>query len=165
MQHSAEMRRCLVECDVAGIRRLWHHLSPHLPLPNSVDDTICAIHMARTVTNSIPLKHRAYSHNWLVERGMPSQLPDRLRPRAERLYKKPLEAVGIATLGGAISGDPDRKAISDAVRKVMEDVVMDYYSTDRSATPDPMKVKEDMMRQRKEFRRRLVDIAVTGWRK
>jgi hypothetical protein len=148
-----------MEADVSGIRALWRHLSPHLPLPPTDADCLRAIHMARTQANTIPFKMRAYSHTWLMERNLPSALPDKLKPKAERLYPPKAEAVGVMTLS-ACKGDP----IGLGVRRVMTDVVMDYYSTDRMKSPDPEAVKRDMLRQRKEYRRRVADLVSVGWK-
>lgn len=54
------------------------------------------MHRARTEAESVSLKARAYSHRWLVERNLPSGLPDELKPKAERLYPVPAQAVGIS---------------------------------------------------------------------
>ena len=54
------------------------------------------MHMTRTSTETIPVRPRAYSHRWLCERDLPSQLPDRMKASAERLYPTPALAVGIS---------------------------------------------------------------------
>lgn len=99
--HSAEFRRCLVDCDVETIRKLWKHVYPSMPLPETHEDTVVCIHMTRTATQRLPFRFRAYSHRWLEERNMRSLLPDDLKPKAERMYPRIVSAVGIcvATLG------------------------------------------------------------------
>ena len=42
------MWRCLEQCDVEGVRRLWHHVSPNMPQPQTDKDALVTIHMART---------------------------------------------------------------------------------------------------------------------
>jgi hypothetical protein len=55
-----------------------------------------ALHAARTKCESIRFRLRAYSHAWLLDRGYPSLLPDRLKPRAQREYPIIASAVGFA---------------------------------------------------------------------
>lgn len=69
-----------------------------MPQPESDEEALRAMHAARTAASSIPLRLRAYSHAWLAERGLPSLLPDELRPRAERMYPVPAIAVGLGAL-------------------------------------------------------------------
>ncbi len=124
MQHSAEMLRCLAELDVDGARRLWRHVSPGLPV---LDDkqALVVVHMARTQAAGLPLRPRAYSHRWLLDAGLPSQLPDELRPRAERLYPRVVEAVGISVNATSPILKPATKiierAMSDAVAAAFAD--------------------------------------------
>lgn len=69
MPHNAEFLRCLVEIDVRGIRRLWHHVSPGLPQPANDADALLAIHLARIqLGEALPAKAMAYSKQWLAER-------------------------------------------------------------------------------------------------
>lgn len=135
MQHAAELRRCLETCDVAAIRRLWKHVSPHLPQPENDDAALISIHHARTQAQSMPLEQRAYSHRWLLDHGYPSALPDELRPRAERMYPKIVEGVGISV--GSLS--PVLKPVVVMVRASMENAVLDVYADD--AHPDPAFVR------------------------
>jgi hypothetical protein len=144
-EHAAEMRRCLVACDIAGMRRLWAHVSPHLPQP-SESQALIAIHHARTQTNSIELKYRAYSHRWLRERGYPSGLPDELKPAAERLYPRIVDGVGIAVK--AMS--EHRKAEAIALRGAMSDAVADAYA---NGNKEPEFVKARMREARDKFLR------------
>src|SRR6185312_14636340 len=69
---------------------------------------------------------RAWSHRWLVERGHPSGLPDRLKPRAERAYPRIVKAVGIAVKMPAAFrevGLEVRRAMADAVEILAADGV------------------------------------------
>ena len=66
--HAAEFRRCLVDLDIAGIRRLWAHVSPHLPQPANDEEALYTLHLARTKTPTLPLSLRTYSKKWLQER-------------------------------------------------------------------------------------------------
>ena len=69
-------------------------------------------------------RKRAYSHSWLRERFLPSQLPDELKPRAERMYPVVFGAVGIST--------KTRSPLALAVRGAMEDVVLEAYADKRT---------------------------------
>lgn len=97
--YSAEFRRCLVDCDIQGIRKIWAHVSPNMPSPETDEAALICIHMTRTATERLPFRFRAYSHSWLTERAMRSLLPDELKPRAERMYQRIVSAVGICVAG------------------------------------------------------------------
>jgi hypothetical protein len=85
---------------------------------------LIAMHHARTQANSIPLKKRAYSHRWLLDHGFPSGLPDKLKPRAERIYPKIVSAVGIAVKTNGVfaaAGPLIQEAMEDAVKEAVAD--------------------------------------------
>lgn len=119
--HAAEFRRCLEQLDCDGIRKLWRHVSPHLPQPKSDHEALISLHHARTQARSIAFKLRAYSHRWLCDNGYPSGLPDELKPSAERIYPKIVQAVGIAVKATA----EWRKPVAALIQKSMSDAVMD----------------------------------------
>lgn len=100
-----------------------------------------AMHMARTGADTIAFKHRAYSHNWLKERGLPSQLPDWLKPSADRLYPTVVEGVGISVN----SRNPFLQPAMLEVQGAMENVVADMYA---NGDTDPVKVKKRMLEAR-----------------
>lgn len=89
-------RNLLEAGDVAGLRRFWAECMPHLPQPKDAAEAEVLMHMARTEAESVEFKYRAWSHRWLCERGMPSRLPDNLKPKAERLYPVNHPGVGIS---------------------------------------------------------------------
>jgi len=91
-----EFRDCLERGDFHTMRQLWARVATHLPQPEDDAAAEASLHMARTQANSLALRLRAYSHRWLTERGLPSQLPETLRAPAERLYPQIVEAVGIS---------------------------------------------------------------------
>jgi hypothetical protein len=124
MNHADAFRRCLIELDVVGICDLWFHVNPHLPQPKNNEEALTTIHYARTQTESIPIGLRCYSHAWLCERGLPSGLPDRLKPQAGRLYPHEVKAVGIAVRAMSEAGVPRARAIEQA----MSDAVLDCYA-------------------------------------
>jgi hypothetical protein len=92
---SRELIDCLERIDVDGMRRLWSKLSPQTSMHDDAG-MLAAIHLARTKSELIRFKLRAYSHAWLLDRGYPSLLPDELRPKAHRLYPVIALGVGIA---------------------------------------------------------------------
>lgn len=149
--HSAEFRRCLEQIDVAGIRKLWAAVSPHLPQPKTDDETLVTIHRARTQAESIALKLRAYSHRWLLDNGHPSALPDALKPSAERIYPRVVESVGISVNFRS----PVLKPISKLVRGAMEDAVMDAYAHKRT---EPAFLKARMAEAKSIAIRKLVGL-------
>lgn len=80
VRHAAEFLRCLETMDVEGIRRLWAHVSPHLPVPKTQGEWLYTMHMARSASDRVRLSRRQYSHRWLQERGFGSLLPEPLWP-------------------------------------------------------------------------------------
>jgi hypothetical protein len=95
MMHE-HFRQALETLDAALLRKIWAHVMPNMPQPASDEDTLKSAHYARTLMDKMPFKLRAYSHQWLMERGLPSGLPDHLRPSAQRLYPVTVMAVGVA---------------------------------------------------------------------
>src|SRR5215831_8842392 len=126
MKHAAELRRCLLACDVEAVRRLWAEIAPHLPQrpEESAEQTLRSLHIARTAMRSLPFTARAYSHAWLTERGLPSQLPDPMRPRAERMYPRIVDGVGIAEG----TRNPLLKPVALLVQDEIVDTVEDCYA-------------------------------------
>lgn len=94
MDHARIMVEYLEVFDVSGMQRLWREVAPLMPQHDDADTEI-KMHMTRTMLEQVKFRHRAYSHCWLTERGLPSQLPDELRPKAERFYPVVKPAVGI----------------------------------------------------------------------
>lgn len=159
--YTDSVRQCLLEFDLPTMRKLWKHLAPHFPQPGSDEEMTISMHHARTLSRSLPLRARAYSHAWLTERAFPSGLPDELRPVAERMFPRVADAVGIAVLSIHSSEEPKRLA-GEAVRDIMSGVVMDHYSSDRPR--DPTRIKTDMLRARSDFWKKALR-ATIGWRK
>lgn len=82
--------------DVAGLRVAWSRVAPHLPQPDSYEKAEIVMHVARTATDNITFEKRAYSHAWLTERMLPSQLPDHLKPSAQQICPVVVSGVGIS---------------------------------------------------------------------
>jgi hypothetical protein len=93
----------------------------------------------------LPLKLRAYSHYWLVERGLRSDLPDKYKKQAEREYPWIADSVAIA-VG---SRWPEVKL---AIRGAMEGAVSECYADNKR---DPLIVKPRMMEKREYVRKKL----------
>ena len=122
--HAAEFKRCVEELDVEGIRRLAAHVLPHLPAPNTDAEALTALHIARTQAEWLHLRHRAYSHRWLEERGLPSHLPDHLKPSAEQICPVVRSGVGISIN----FRDPLLRPAGELIRTAMSDVVENCFA-------------------------------------
>lgn len=126
VKYADQFRQALERGDAAELWRIWAHAFPNMPGPKTYAQAEIVMHRARTEARSMPLKVRAYSHSWLCERGIPSALPDNLRPKAERMYPRIVAAVGIAVKVPAIIapvGLAVQKAMSDAVLELQADGV------------------------------------------
>jgi hypothetical protein len=143
---SAVMRRCLEELDVPRAQTFWGHVAPHLPQPQSEAEALACLHRARTEAQSIALGYRLYSHRWLEDRGLPSGLPDELKPKAERRDPRIASAVGIAV------HSPHAEAVTE-IRGAMEDAVLEAEA-DRKLEDAPH-VKARMMEARAKVRKQL----------
>jgi hypothetical protein len=150
MKHSAEMRRCLVDCDVAQMRKLDQHLMPHLR-EMSDGEVLITIHITRTFSDFIPFRLRAYSHRWLQDHGYPSKLPDHLKPRAERIYPQIVDGVGIAVKAGSDLFKP----VVGIIRGAMSDAVLECYADNRK---EPEFVKARMKDAKDKTIRKLLGI-------
>lgn len=140
ISHSTEFRRCIIDIDIPAARKLWRHVAPHFPQPKTDHEALTTIHMARTQMDAMPMQMRAYSHRWLLDSGYPSQLPDELKPQAERMYPRIIEAVGLSIN----SSSPHLKPVADMVRIAMENTINDAYSNRVRPSLDQIK---DMMAQ------------------
>lgn len=150
MQHSAEVLRCLMDCDVAQMRKLDQHLVPHLAELTD-DEVLITIHMARTTSDLIPFKLRAWSHRWLEDNGLPSKLPDHLKPRAERVYPRVVDGVGIAVKASSDLFKP----VVGLVRGAMSDAVLECYADNDK---EPAYVKARMLEAKAKTIRKLLGI-------
>ncbi len=138
-------RRALIDLDIEALRAHWSSVAPHLPPATERDALICA-HMARTEARTIPPRQRYHSHHWCLDHGYPSQLPDRLRAPAERMYPRKVDAVGVAVR----SQFPE---VRDAITGAMSDAVADCYA---NGDRDPLIVKPQMLAARARERRGLM---------
>lgn len=95
-----------------------------LSFGGSVEDVEELMHKARTEAENISFKARAYSHAWLVERGLTSMLPEELKPKAQRLYPVIAETVAISMNFKSKFMKPAEKI----VEKAMSNAVADIYA-------------------------------------
>lgn len=146
-QHSAELMRCLRECDVMGAWRVWAHAAPGMPQPKTEAEAETILHHARSQMMALPFRARAYSHAWLIERGLPSGLPDYLRGKAERMYPRIVEGVGIAV---KTQSEWMRPAL-EPMRRAMETAVLEAYADGRK-DPDYVKARIQEARRREQKR-------------
>jgi hypothetical protein len=124
---SEAMRECLETADVHNVRELWRKAAPHLPQPRDDEEALETLHYARTVSGAISDSLRCYSHRWLEERGLPSGLPDQLKPRADRLYPRIVSAVGVAVC----MRNPEEAPAGLEIRKAMVNAVLDAEADGR----------------------------------
>lgn len=146
---TAAFRALLEAGDVDGLRRAWAQVASHLPQPETRDQAEIVMHHARTTSSSVRFRYRAWSHRWLVERSLPSGLPDELKPQAEKVEPRIAEGVGIVVR----SGNPDMQPVADEVRKAMEVAVEDAYADRRT---DPVFIKARMEEARAKSYRSLI---------
>src|SRR5215831_15972324 len=137
------MRRALEEHDLVTCCKLWERVAPNLPQPKSEHEARIIMHYACTQTTNVRLRSRAYSHRWLIDNGYPSGLPDELKPRAERMFPKIMDAVGIAC--GTAS--EVMRPLVPYVRGAMEHVVLDHYA---DGVKDPKIIKPRMLEARRK---------------
>ena len=135
---ASEFRQLLESGDVEGCRRYWHTHAPNMPQLQSRAEAEAAMHMARTAAETVRIRARAYSHRWLLDRGLPSQLPDRLKPAAGRLYPAVVEAVGFSVNFRSSILAPAAAEVQSAVTAVIEDC---YANGDK----DPELVRARML--------------------
>jgi hypothetical protein len=88
---AGEMQALMVTLDVKRAREVWKLVAPHLRQPESDEEMLTTLHLARTESPIVNTKLRYYSHCWLVERNLPSLLPDQMRPAAEREYPRKVQ--------------------------------------------------------------------------
>jgi hypothetical protein len=128
--------------------KLWRHVRPDMPQPENKHQALVLIHHARTQMRKMPNKYRFYSHRWLRDNGLPSALPDEMKPRAERMYPVIVKAVGVASGSGPGSKGP----LNYAVQKIMSDAVLECQA-DGYALDLPI-VQARMLEKRAEFKKR-----------
>lgn len=121
-------RRAIADLDVETTRRHWASMFPGQPLGDD-RQILAMLHLSRTTLPGVADRLRFYSHRWLVDHGLPSFLPDRLKARAEREYPVTVTGVGIAVkfrspllqpIGAKVEA-----AMADAVLEAQADGMLD----------------------------------------
>jgi hypothetical protein len=156
MSHAEAMRRCLEDGDVAGARALWAQVAPGMPQPKTEAEATVVLHMARTQSELVTLRARAWSHRWLLDHGKPSLLPDSLKPKAERIYPKIAEGVGLAVGTKSELG----RAIKPHVVGAMNYAINECYADAR--VPNPVTVKARMFEAKDRIIKKLIGIVGRG---
>ncbi len=140
-------RTALYDGDVHRTRHLWAQVSPDMPQPENYDEAEVIMHQARTAADSVPIHKRIFSHAFLAERGLPSQLPDGLKPPRER--KGPPVIFPAALIGvGTFSKRADRREEAKAMEKAMADAVGDMIT---SGITDKGRIAKRMWEARDAF--------------
>jgi hypothetical protein len=85
----------------------------------------------------VPFKLRAWSHHWLMDHGLPSGLPDHLRPKADQIHPRIVEAVGVSVKALSEASIP----LAKAIERAMSDAVAEAYADGKR---DPGFVKARM---------------------
>lgn len=140
-----DLINCLERIDIEGMRWLWSKVAPQMPMHDNAG-MLAAIHLARTKSEVVGFKFRAYSHAWLIDHGYPSLLPDELRPRAQRMY--PVTALGV---GIAVKSKCDEVRI--VVAGAMQNAVLEAEADGR-LTDSPF-VKMRMLEARRRATKKL----------
>lgn len=147
---SAAAFRSLLEAgDVDGLREAWARVAPHLPQPETREQAEITMHHARTGSEGVTFRARAYSHRWLTERAFPSALPDVLKPKAERMFPVVADAVGISVSARNEILQPVAQEIEQAMAVKVEEM---YADGDK----DPSLVKSQIMDVRERTWRKLM---------
>lgn len=147
MGASAAFRSALYDGDVGRTRALWAAVSPDMPQPETYDEAEVIMHQARTGADSVPIQKRIYSHGFLDERGLPSQLPDGMKPPRER--KGPPVIFSAALIGvGTTSKREDRREEAKAMEAVMAEAVGDMIT---SGVTDKARIVKRMWEARDAF--------------
>lgn len=133
--HSTLFRQYLETCDIEGVRKLWRHVAPHLPQPHGDFQVQVMIHSARTQAESIAPRLRAYSHQWLKANGLPSQLPEHLKPAAERMDFRFAFGVGIGmktTSAGSGEVKAMKQQLGREIQRAMGRAVEEAFADNRT---------------------------------
>ena len=121
---ASAFRAALYDGDVSRTRHLWAQVSPEMPQPQTDDEAEVIMHQARTAADSVPMQKRIYSHAFLDERGLPSHLPDGMKPPRER-HGPPVIFPAALIAVGSLSRSADRREEAKAMERAMADAVGD----------------------------------------
>jgi hypothetical protein len=147
MTARSEFRQALRDADPAALRRIWTAVFPDMPQPNDDAEAAVTMHMTRTSAAWLPERARFYSHQWLVERGLPSMLPEKLKAKAERYYANVQPGVGIALRS-------DKEWLKPALPSLVGAMQRAVIDRQELITADPERLKDEILiAKNDEFRR------------
>ena len=144
---SASFREALGSGDVRRTWQLWAAISPDMPQPENYDEAEVVMHQARTASESMALEKRIYSHAFLDERGLPSHLPDEMKPKRERKGPPVIFSAALICVG-TLSSNSDRREEAKAMERAMEDAVGDMIM---SGVTDRKRIAKRMWEARDAF--------------
>jgi len=147
-RYSAAMFNCIREIDVKRAMGIWKSERPNAAQPENEYQATMMLHYARARMPSMPEQLRFYSHSWLINNGFPSELPDELKPKAQRMYPILAGAVGVSS--GSLGGR--KSAFNYAIDKVMSDAVLETHA-DGYKLDSPI-VKHRILEMRALFKKR-----------
>jgi hypothetical protein len=130
LEHANEFKRCLVELDVDGIRRLWNHVSPHLPQPKNEDEALHTMHLARTKMKGLHPRLLKYSKEWLAERA---------------------RSTIVTGVGIAVKAPEWRRAHALELRHELENVVTSAHREGVDLDKDAAEVSKRMLKAHRKF--------------
>ena len=135
MQHAAQVHRCLMAGDVAGLLRLRAQSHAH-PVHLDPAEALIAFHMARVEAKFMPPTLRQYSTDFLRERGY-----RRIEGRWTCGAEPPAQAVAAAGIASR-SSDP---RISRRILRAMGDAYLDALA---AGIDEPPLQRERMLKAR-----------------
>jgi hypothetical protein len=135
---AGEMQALMVTLDVKRAREVWKLVAPHLRQPESDEEMLTTLHLARTESPIVNTKLRYYSHCW--------------RPAAEREYPRKVQGVGISVNARSDLFRP----VTGLVRESMEEAVLEVYADGGADNVDL--IKRRMNEARRNTVRKLLGI-------
>jgi hypothetical protein len=136
--------QALCDSDVGLLCRIWKDQFPDMPQPANLGEAEIQMRMTQTKVFNVPFKVRAYAHRWLTERGLPSQLPDHLKPKAERAFPIIKTSVGIAFS----FSEPLMAPAFSEISLSMENAVLEAYNGKDVADQEFVKVRMEAAKQK-----------------
>lgn len=130
----------LADGDVGLLWRMWGAWFPDQPQPANWQEAEIQLHAARSATEGVETRLRCYSHHWLADRGLPSLLPDELKPAAEQHRPKIVSAVGFSWDSNSPLLKPAKGNIVAAVTARINEMAADGL-----LEKDPDYVRREMM--------------------
>ena len=146
MSISSELRSALDSGDPMEVTKIYDLTYPKMPKLADRHEAEVVMHKARTGCRVLKLEKRLYSHAWLMERGIKSDLPDDLRPPSQQVRPVIFSAVGVAV--NSLSHRSDRVEEAKAIEKVMARAAGDMI---RAGITDGKRISARMWEAREQF--------------